>query len=260
MSFEIKLQEPGANRKKIVLNGVEGWGKTTVAAFSENPLLVMAGNETSYRTLLNNKRAPAVNAVHIESWPDLLEFIGSLKKYGGDRFDTLGLDSLTSVESMLHEYICDKDFHGDWGENGFTAYGRGYSSASKEISKLLDALDSAQQECELDLLVLGHVDVTTFKNPMGADFDRYTCAMHERAWKYVKKWADDILFATFMQVVEAKDKKPGTKGKGKGGQLRVIYTEHCDAFDAKNRSGLPRVIDIPNNYEQAWGALNKHYG
>ena len=44
-------------------------------------------------------------------------------------------------------------------------------------------------------------------------------------------------------------------GKGKGGKSRVLYTEYSPAFDAKNRLGLPPVLDMGSNGTEAWANL-----
>ena len=46
-------------------------------------------------------------------------------------------------------------------------------------------------------------------------------------------------------------------GKGVGGTERVIYAEHSDAVDAKNRYGLPAEIACVGDSAAIWDTLKK---
>jgi hypothetical protein len=57
----------------------------------------------------------------------------------------------------------------------------------------------------------------------------------------VKEWADMVLFANYRVIVSDKDKQG--KGKAQGGR-RVMYASHHPCWDAKNRYGLPDMMDF----------------
>ena len=60
-----------------------------------------------------------------------------------------------------------------------------------------------------------------------------------------------ILFgARPTTVIKARTKD--TKGKAQGGQQRILYTERSAAYDAKNRHGLPHVIQCGDDPAAAW--------
>jgi len=63
---------------RIVLNGVEGWGKTSTSAFAPNPAILMAAGETGYETLLGAGLVPQVDAARVESWQQLLDTLDAL--------------------------------------------------------------------------------------------------------------------------------------------------------------------------------------
>jgi len=240
---------------RILLNAVEGFGKTTAGAYSPNPVILMARGETGYETLLGSGLVPSVDAARIEDWPGLLELIPTL-----DVFKTVNLDAVGGFERLCHEFICDRDFNGDWGEKGFASYQKGYDVSITEWLKLLVALDRLRDKGVV-VVILSHCKVKTFKNPMGADYDRYVSDVHDKTWGVTAKWADAVLFGNFFTVVEtARSSKPEAlkKGKGIGGTERVIYTERRDAFDAKNRYGMPEILDIPNEPENVWNTIWGH--
>lgn len=237
---------------RIVLNAVEGFGKSTCGAYAPNPVILMARGETGYLTLLAAKRVPEVPRVMIDRWPDLLARVRWLVD---QPYQTVVLDALGGFERLCHEFVCERDFDGVWGEKGFTGWQRGYEISVPEWIILLEALDRLHA-ANKTVLILSHSRIGPFKNPMGPDFDRYVADCHHKTWGPTAKWADDILFGKFMEVTE--EKKKG-RIKGVGGQDRVLYTERHDAYDAKTRSGLPEAIWLPNDPTQSWATIEAAY-
>jgi hypothetical protein len=240
-----KPAEPtnGSAGLRIIINGVEGVGKTTLAAYSQNPVIVMAPNETGVTTLYDFGLIPDVGTVKVNDWTDLLAKIDRLES---SDHATIAIDALGGFERLCHEHVCVHEFKGDWGEKGFLAYHKGYEIALSEWLKLLQRLDKLRMAGK-NVLLLSHVKVKNFRNPLGSDFDRYVADCHEKTWGITHKWADCVLFYTFFTVVK--------NDKGVGGTTRVMYANRTDAYDAKNRFGLPDVIDVPDDREQAWNTI-----
>ena len=225
-----------------------------MAAYAEGSVILMAAGEFGYTTLFNANRVPARPQATMRSWPEVLATVDAIASKPGD-IKLVAFDALGGFEQLCHRYVCDTHFRGDWGEKGFLGYQRGYDLAISEWLKLLAALERLQfSAAAIDVLLLGHAQIRPFKNPMGADYDHYVCNCHAKTWGVTEKWADTVLFGTFASVVDTP--KPGAKkGKGIGGTQRVLYTDHRDAFDAKNRFGLPPEIEIPNDRTMAWSTL-----
>ena len=123
--------------------------------------------------------------------------------------------------------------------------------------RLLAALDKLHAS-GTGVLMLSHCKVSTFKNPLGADYDRYTSDIHHKTWAVTSRWADAALFGQFWtETVTAKSNKKEElrKGKGVGGTQRVVYTERRAGFDAKNRYGMPERIDIPDDPKAIWTTM-----
>ena len=244
--LEAKFQPP-----RIILNAVEGWGKTTAGAYAPNPAILMARGETGYTTLLGAGSVPSVDAALIDTWPELLAIIDDL--VGADRgYGSIVLDAMGGFERLCHEHVCRRDFGGDWGEKGFAAYAKGFDRAAGDWLQLLARLEKLRDARGVPVIVLTHSQVKPFKNPIGTDFDRYVADCHPKTWAPTSKWADCVLFGNHYQIVEEKQKG---RAKGVGGNQRVIHTEHNDAWDAKNRYGMPAVIDIPDDYTQVWSTI-----
>lgn len=245
---------PQMDPPRIVLNAVEGWGKTTFGAYAESPAILMAPGETGYRTLMSKGLVPSVPGAEIESWPQLLATVGGLVA-DDQGLKTLVLDALGGFERLCQEHVCARDFNGDWSERGFASYQVGYKLSAIEWIKLLSALDRLRLSKGVVIVLLSHSARVTFKNPMGSDFDRYTSDLHDRTWTATTKWVDTVLFGNFFTVVEGTKGDVNRKGKGTGGASRVIYTERRDAFDAKNRYALEPVIDIPDDPTAVWSTV-----
>ena len=241
----------------IILNAVEGWGKTTFGAYAPDAGIIMARGEIGYLTLLGARRVPERPIVQIDNWQELLDLCDSLATDTGG-LKTLVFDAMGGFERMCHEMVCDRDFGGDWSDRGFMSFHKGYEVSAGEWKQFTDRLE----RINATKILLSHCKVRTFKNPLGADFDRYASDVHDKTWSVTAKCSDAVLFGTFHTVVQGgKTGDRPQKGKGIGGSTRVIHTERRDAWDAKNRYGLPSTIDIPNDpkkaFETVWKEIMK---
>jgi len=246
---EIKTKGSGLP-SRLVFHGVEGIGKTSFATNAPKPIFLMAKGETGLETLIDAARVPET-----PHFPELMNFNESIESLEWLRdnehdFKTVVLDTLNGFERLCHEFVCKRDFNNEWGNKGFASYQAGFDVSMSEWRIFLNLLDQIRGNKKMAIICLCHTKVKTFKNPEGADFDRYLPEMHEKTWGLTHKWADHILFANFYTVVESSDVQK--KGKAIGGQQRVMYTVHHAAYDAKNRAGLPEEIEMGNSGPEAW--------
>jgi hypothetical protein len=168
---------------------------------------------------------------------------------------TLVFDAISGFERQCNVAVCDRDFKGDFGDKGFSSFQRGYDIAAMEWHKLLAALDTLRLKQGVNVMILGHIQIKPFKNPDGADFDRFVPDVHHKLWSPTFKWADAVLFGRYLTVI---DKEQKGKGKGIGGTERVVYTQRRDAFDAKNRFAMPEAIDVPNDPSLMFSTIFAH--
>jgi len=242
---------------RIVLNAVEGWGKTTVAAHAENPVILQMRGESGYDTLLSAGLVPSVPVIDISGFEELVATVDALAAKPEDR-RTLTIDAMGGAERLCHERVCLRDYNNDWGEKGFMGFRRGAETSVSDWIRLLAALDRAN-EAGLAILLLSHAKVVTFKNPEGPDFDRYAADVDTRTWSPTHRWADAVLFGKFVTIVESQ-KRGNAKAKGIGGTDRIVYTERRDAYDAKNRYAMdPELWIKPDEVGPAdmWNVIAK---
>lgn len=255
-------QKPGPIVPMIVLCAVEGWGKTTFGAHAPNPVILMARGERGYLNLLSRGRVPSIPAVEItdkhenaekedRGWYLLLEWLDSFIADPEDR-KTLVVDALGGMERLCHEFVCKTQFHNDWGEHGFASYQKGYDVSIGEWLKMLQRLEKIQRMHGIAIVLLGHSRIKTFKNPMGADYDRYVCDIHDKTWGVTAKQASCVLFGNFYTTVDTEGQ---SKGKGIGGTTRLIYTERRAAWDAKNQYGMKEQFKVGTDPKEVWNII-----
>jgi hypothetical protein len=249
--------------EKLILNAAAGFGKTTAGAYAERPFFLMAKGETGLMTLTNAGRVPQVDTAlnddgsprQIESWAETLSVVDAL---AATDHKTIVLDAMGGFERLCHEMVCVRDFGGDWSEKGFMSYQKGFKQAVTDWLGLLARLDRLA-EAGRTVLLLSHAQIRRFQNPTGPDFDRYVADSNNETWAVTARWANAVLFGTFVTAVTGgKTGDRPTKGKGIGGTQRVIYAEHRDAHDAKNQFGMPESIDIPNDHQAVWPTIWSH--
>lgn len=234
---------------RYVIHAVEGWGKTSLGAQFPAPLFLMARQETGLETLIDSGRlGETPHLPELMSWEETLRSLEAIRTQPHE-YRSLVLDAMNGFERLCHEYVCRRDFNGDWTDKGFMGYMRGYEVALSEWRTFLAALDRIREERRMAIVVLAHTKVKTFKNPEGPDYDRYAVDVHEKTWSLTHKWGDMVLFGTFYTTVE---KEKGERAKGHGGQQRILLTERHASYDAKNRHGLPPDIDMGSSPTEAW--------
>ncbi len=242
--------EPKFQPPRLVVTGVEGWGKTTLASYAPNPAMLMARGEDGYVTLLGVNSVPNIDATTFDGWPGLLAFLDNMASQESIPYKTLVFDALGGFERLCHEHVCTRDFKGDWGEKGFVGFQKGFEVALSDWIGFLSRLDRIRAHGVM-ILLLSHSRVKPFKNPMGPDFDQYVSDVHPKTWDITKKWVDAVFFAKFITVPDKVDGKI----KGIGGTSRIMYTRGCDAFNAKNRYGMPTEIEFTDDPTLMWSTL-----
>lgn len=234
---------------------MEGWGKTSWSAQTPFPVFIQTKGETGLETLINSGRLKETpHFPETTSWADLLAQIEALTTLDHP-YKTLVIDALNGAERLCHEHVCHRDFNDDWTDRGFMGYMRGYEVALSDWRLLLNVLDQLRSSKRMTIVLLSHTRVKTFKNPEGADYDRYAPDIHEKNWSLTHKWADCCLFGNFevaLTAVQKNEKTGASRGKATGGNVRVMYTERHASYDAKNRLGLPAEIEMGDSPEQAW--------
>lgn len=213
---------------KTLIYGLEGIGKSTLAAMWPNPIFIDLEGGTN--------QLPVVRLEAPSSWSMLRAELTAIKNREIP-CSTVVIDTMDAAERMCAEYIMARDGKKSIEEWG---YGKGYTILQEEFGRLLDYLtDTAASG--INVVVLGHSTMRKFERPdeSGA-YDRFELKLTKQISPMVKEWADMVLFCDYKTYVETN--KSG-KAKATGG-ARVIRTTHAPTWDAKNRFGLPDELPL----------------
>lgn len=234
---------------RIVLNTVEGWGKTSLAAYAPQPAILMAREETGYLTLLGANRVPSVANAHINYFGELMALLRDLAALDNLPCKTIVLDALSGFDKLCQEYICERDFGNSMKEYG--KWGAGTNHSVNEWCDMVNLLSKINSKGVI-VLLLAHYKIGTAPNPEGDEYQKFLVDLKQQIWSITHRWADAVLFGDYLTATK-EDKSHRIKAIG--GKVRTIQTEHTATVDAKNRYGLPTQITVPDDPAQSWPTL-----
>lgn len=217
-----------ARPQKVVIYGAEGVGKTTLAAAFPNPLFIDTEGGTSHMDVRRISKP--------QSWDEFIVVLNEVATTSG-LCETLVIDTADWAEQMAVTHLLTKYKKAGIEEFG---YGKGYVYLSEEFSRMLAALDKCIAS-GIHVVVTAHAKMRKFEQPdeMGA-YDRWEMKLSKNSAPLLKEWADLLLFCNYQTFVFTTENK---SQKAQGGK-RVMYTSHHPCWDAKNRAGLPDVLDL----------------
>ena len=226
---------------RVILCGIEKVGKSTFASQFPKPLFVPIIGEEGVDSLDVDKTDAVM------SFDDLIEIVGEL--YDGKlKYETLVIDSLSALQPIIYNEVCQKKEVKNIEDIGWA---KGYEYALDYWRKLLEGLD-ALRSVGMTNIMIGHVTVRMFTDPMAESFDVYELDCHKKASAMLMRWADAILFASYKVVVKKED-GPKNRKMGIGTESgRVLYTQKRPAHPGGGRGvygQLPYML--PLSYD-AW--------
>ena len=225
---------------KVLVYGQHGIGKTSFGASFPDPLFLCA--EVGAEEL-------GVARLDLTCFEDVLEAVNNpITSY-----KTIVLDTLDALGVHVNKYVLDRYNAGkkDKVESiEDLEYGAGYALCFEQWQKLFFALDRPQDARQY--VLLAHSRAVKFKNPSGADYDRWTLKLAKNAisktdvGELAAEWADIVGFARFEPEISV------TKaGKGSVDALGAIvpYRRRLElrwspAWDAKCRLPLPASLNM----------------
>jgi len=218
---------------KAVIYGPEGVGKSTLASQFPKALFLDVEGGTSRLDVARTERPT--------SWAHLKQIVGEIVK-DPMGYETLVIDTADWAEKLAVRQVCAEKGYSGLGGNG--DYGASYNQLAQMFSDLLTQLEADLIDtCRMHVVFLAHSATKKFELPEeSGQFDRYQLDLEKKVAPLLKAWADMILFVNYKTIVTIDEKTKSAKGQG--GTRRVMYAEHTAAFDAKNRDGLPREMDL----------------
>ena len=229
---------------KMVIHSSEGFGKSTFMGSLNNTLYCAA--ENGYLNL-DKKRNTIIPIPDYPSILNLFSEVAGLIANGTNTFETIVIDSLTSIERMMTKYVISLDpkMANNKGANinkAFDAYGNGVNVLNGEWGSFLAWLDYFASS-GINVLCAAHSTVTTVKAgeySIEHDFiDLLLAAPKDQgkwgARHYINQWGDAIGYL----YITKKDDKGETK--------RILSVTPSDEYKAKNRLDIYEDIELPRH-------------
>lgn len=227
---------------RMILSGVPKIGKSTFAAGSDDPIFIPIKQEEGIDDL-DVAKFPVC-----KSFQDLLECLRVLYKEDHD-YKTVVIDSASTLEPLIWEEVCQEN-NAPSIEKVLGGFGKGYTEALSKWRLLMDALDALRSEKNMASILIGHVIVKVFNDPLGDSYDQYRFDINDKASSALYKWADCIGFANTKTATKSEDVGFGNakkKAVDAGMGQRFLFTRKSPSYMAGGRGAyghLPEEIPL----------------
>lgn len=219
--------------------GVDGVGKSSLAAEWPNPIYLPTPGE----------RPPsdvdiATPDGEIETWDDLIEFIGELVE-GEHDFKTVIIDSLDGVATLSDEVTCKRIGAASINSNDKgspAAFGNGIISSEVEWKFFMDGCRALTAR-GIAVVLIAHPEIKRFDSPVTDPYDRYKIKLNKYAAAVVSEQSDIVAFMNYRVSIKTKEVAPKKEvSHAEGGKERQIHLTEGAGFIAKNRYNMPDYI------------------
>lgn len=248
MSIEISVQSTKhSTPPRKVIYGGEKVGKSTYAAQAPNPWFLpteqgLSGLDAQMIVANDDEGNPKNRLETFGEFDAALTFCEN----NLDKFETLVIDSVDWLESLIHAQIVANDKYNNMAE-ACGGYGKAYLEAENWFRYILARLDRINQQGKM-IILIGHAKAVTFNDPLSEPYDIWEPKLHTTKkgtgmLEVMKEWADIIGFAEKEKRVRT-TKADETKGRAVDMNKRSLHLESTAGFIAGNRYGLPPKIDL----------------
>jgi len=228
---------PTTRPPKIILTGIQGSGKTTLATLFPNPVIIRVEDGTA--------SVPGVPAgPPVKTIDDVFDQITFLATNEHD-FNTLIIDSVSAFDSLAVAHIQKKNNTNNLAkaEGGF---GGGYEAVRSIHMKLKEYCDRIAAKCEMTIIYIAHIDVSEESPPDTEAYTKYTiqCTKTKRldCSEVYTKDADIIAF--IKQDSYIKKGEGNDKSRAFGTNDRIVMCGLSPAHVSKNRFGIVDPIQF----------------
>lgn len=241
------IVETGIRRRPVrgMIYGHQGIGKTTFASAWPRKTLIISTEDGADQIAGSHR-------IRVKSWAEIREKLVLVAREPHD-YTAIALDTITSMESMLHAAIC-KENNVESLEAVGNGFGTGAKMAREKLTKLCDWLESSLCDGRgMDLWFIGHSADKIRKDPAAQDASVWTPDGNDKANNVLLRRLDMVLFmrrrvdVSGGMPINNAGNRPERAGKERSLGERVLFTDRGEGYEAKNRYGLPSEIVIPED-------------
>lgn len=241
------LSGPKPKNWVTMIYGVPGSGKSSLASMAPKPIFLdlEAGADRIDCVRYQADDWPD-DRTHIKTWDEL---ITALREVYKSDFETVVIDTMSACEEILTQKILD-EVNADRSE-GYEvtsladkkvfSYGRGFEVLKAEWSNFMKMLFKLKDSGK-NVLCIAHETTEIVENPEGDNYTRFVPNLHKKSIPIIIAKMDAVLFAQYEKVLTTKGS--GDKKVAKETGRRHLHTVEKPTYAAKNRFGLPEVIDF----------------
>jgi hypothetical protein len=243
---------------RAIISGVEKVGKTTLLCNAPRTLLVPL--EQGFAGVSVNKTPM------LESYSDLIQLMDEIIVQVQQQtfpYQTLGFDSATALERLIHDAVLASDPAWAKGnkkaitmESALGGYGKAYQYANELFHGFLQRCDWLANK-QINILLTCHVFAAKVLDPTAGEYDTYDLLLHspknQKAYgkrEMLTQWADMIAFLhepIFVSEGKAMNKAISAN------RGRIAGLTRTPGYVAGNRYGIEGELAIPK--EAGWNHI-----
>lgn len=254
-------------RKRIVIYGPKGSGKTTWATEGEGKILLPA--EVDEEILA--KRPELLHFPAPETMRDCFEALEVLLHEPQLKdVQCLVVDSLSAVEQLawlaaVRNSNKTSDHKASGIEDVGGGYGKGYTAAYELIRDWLRRLDQVAAAKGLDVILIAHGVSERVSDPSVDDYDTWAPRLYpgQKGGKasikdLIMEWCSELYFVLLERQRVHKKGSKWSRAKRANVVGRALCCQPGTGWEAKSRAGLPTKLPLDWwEWQRAWDAAHR---
>jgi hypothetical protein len=237
---------------RVMIYGPEGVGKTTIAVDADALFLDIEGG--SGETIA--RRYPFHPGERDEfkprSYEEVCDAVEDLIANPSHEFKAIAIDTGDALEALVHRSLCEKNKVSSIEKVG-GGYGKGYRASTEELRRFLARLDLLRAT-NVTIIFLAHSMTSTFKNPEGEDYDRFSLKVHKDFAAELKQWSEIVGFIHFEGGARKLEDDGAKERRARGWTTnrRLMQLARDAAWDAKWRLTVPMPMEFEVDSVHPW--------